>query len=175
MWLVALTFFTHLDRSQKKNKNVFYLFFYRILPNNGCECQANLTTLASKQYHFLFGNSQCSARENVVGVLNLNYRFWTALWAIKNWQRRRNGSEIERGVSRQLYTFRVIFLDLKITTVDEENVVYYINIKPTRYRVIRIIKSSIRVFMGAAMFFFGNNEKAEEGLLLLRCYGFDLI
>ena len=159
MWLVALTFFTHLDRSQKTNKNVFYLFFYRILPNNGCECQANLTTLASKQYHFLFGNSHCSARENVVGVLNLNYRFWTALCyeRLKNWpyrqQRRRNGSEIERGVSRQLYTFRVIFLDLRITTVDEENVVYYINIKPTRYRVIRIIKSSICVFMGAAMFF----------------------
>ena len=63
----------------------------------------------------------------------------------------------------------MIFLDLRITTVDEENVVYYINIKPTRYRVIRIIKSSIRVFMGAAMFCFFLEiiQKAEEGLL---CY-----
>ena len=59
----------------------------------------------------------------------------------------------------------MIFLDLRITTVDEENVVYYINIKPTRYRVIRIIKSSIRVFMGAAMFVLEIIEKAEEGLL----------
>ena len=58
----------------------------------------------------------------------------------------------------------MIFLDLRITTVDEENVVYYINIKPTRYRVIRIIKSSIRVFMGAAMFFFfGNNPEGGRG------------
>ena len=57
----------------------------------------------------------------------------------------------------------MIFLDLRITTVDEENVVYYINIKPTRYRVIRIIKSSIRVFMGAAMFFVGNNLEGGRG------------